>query len=164
MEKVRRVCWDSSCFVAILRNEAPHAEELKKIVQDAESGNLKIVVSTMAITEVVRPAKSTAPFDRAKFESLLRDMFGAPYVTVASHSKFVAELGRAFVWANPGLHPHDSIHVATAVFAECEALETADAKLIKLDGKCDKMAIRHPKFIGQQLITGDKANENAQGG
>ena len=119
----------------------------------------------MAITEVVRPRASSGPTDKAALERII-NMFDAPYVTIVGHSRPVAELGRKFIWDNGSLHPHDSIHVATAVYAKCEALETCEGGtdspkrgLLKLNGKCDGLEIRHPKFVGQTLIEKPKDEE-----
>lgn len=146
-----RRCWDSCCLIAIIKDEQPHAPTLRRLLEDAQNKNIEIVVSTMVITEVVRPRSSAAPVDRARFESVIRNFFESDLIQVISHDRAIAEIGRELCWKH-GLHPRDSIHFATALREKCAVLETTDGQLHGYDGKIDGLQVRLPKWEGQMLL------------
>lgn len=130
MSKRARLLWDSSCFIAIL-NEEPEVDVLMRTIDLARKGELELVVSTMALSEVIfrRNGKRRSRKKKQHDEILVQDFFENEYIHVRSHDVSVANKGRELCWDHE-IRAHDAIHVATALLHSCDAMETTDTKLI----------------------------------
>lgn len=143
-----RILWDSCCFIAVLKKEQKHLRTLLQTLEDAKDGSTELIVSTMAISETVRPPGQRV-IPRADSEKQVRDFFENPYIKVRSHDRHIAELGRQLCWDH-NLKARDAIHVATAIDTGCTALETTDQRLIdRIGSSIPGLVVRLPVGTGQ---------------
>lgn len=124
--------WDSNAFLGWLAHEADKVDECRGVIRAAEAGQLRIVTSSLTLTEVIK-LKSHAPLPPEK-EPLIRDFFRHQYIVVRQLDRFTAEYARDLIWRH-GFAPKDSIHVATAVMARVPHLDTFDGDLIAKSGQ-----------------------------
>lgn len=151
----KRLAWDSCIWISYIQEEAVvlpngatenRATMCRDVLQAAEKGTVEIVVSAIALVEVIGRNK-TAGFDDQK----VRDFFDNDYILLVSADKDVSDFARKLMLAgHPKLRPADAIHVATACIADADELHTFDAALLALDGKIDRkdgtrLRIRKPK-------------------
>lgn len=137
--------WDSDCFLGWLQEEPEKTALCGEVLNLCEQGKLKIATSTLAIAEVLmlRPKDALPKERRAKVESL----FAKKYIHTIALTRRIAESARNLVWDH-GVDPKDAIHVASALFAKVDVLNTFDAKLIKLSG-----AIGNPSLVIEEPAT-----------
>ena len=143
--------WDACCIIALLREEREHLSALRNIIEDAEHGRVEIVVSTVAIAEVVRAKCPTMTGLDLSYKEVVRDTFKKSYVIVVPLTEWVAEKARELSWSR-GIHPRDAIHIATAIHAKCPVLETADGDLITKCSGIEGLEVRKPKWIGTPSV------------
>ena len=116
---------DSCVFIALAENEEGRAEHVRELFRSAESGEFRLLVSTIAFAEVLGvvdlEALLNAPFV---------DLAGADVPTI----RRAGELRREMRGDNRRLSVPDAIHLATALEWGAEKFVTYDEKLLKLNG------------------------------
>ncbi len=119
--------WDSACFLAMMKNE-PQSQHCDGVIQAAEAGEVLIVTSTWTLTEVIRIKGWDAM--TATEDGVIRRFFERDYIALRAVTEEIGHLSRRLAWQQRYL-PKDAIHVATALDAKCEVLDTFDLNLIK---------------------------------
>lgn len=157
--KIDKRYWDTTVTVAYLNNEQGRADTCQAILDSAERGEIKIVISALVIAETLR-YKGKKPIGRDKREKV-KEFFQRDYITVINIDRFVADLAQEIVWEN-NIPPKDAIHVASALKARVDVMETYDQDdLIKHSGKVGTppLLIREPKDVQLGLFS---KNEEAE--
>ena len=119
----------------------------RPVLQAAEKGDVEIVVSSVALVEVICKNKDASIDDQK-----VRDYFDNDYILLVSADKDVCDLARQLMLAgHAGLRPADAIHVATACISNADELHTFDGKLLDLDSRTDRkdgtrLRIRKPRL------------------
>jgi predicted nucleic acid-binding protein len=144
---VRRRYWDSATFLALLREEAGRVDKCRAVVGEARAGSLVIVTSTLALAEVLM-LRGSEPIPKSNADTVRR-FFRNPWIVVFELDRTLAELAQDVVWDH-GIAPKDAVHVATAMNAEVEQLDTFDGPLIAKSGMLGDPALR----IGEPGIEG----------
>ena len=128
---VERRYWDSACFLAWLQNEAGRVEKCGDVLDLAERGKVEIVTSVFTLTEVLRlrPREALPSERRIAVEGL----FNRPSIRTMMLTRRLAESARDLVWDH-GVAPKDSVHVASALAARVDVLNTFDEPLIGKSG------------------------------
>lgn len=133
--------WDSCCFIAILNSEEPHASVCQRLLDEAKRDRIELLISPLTMAETVRPRGASAPIPLQHQRRIL-DFFENDYIRLRVIDRLIAKRSLTLCW-NEGLHPKDALHLAVALEEHCEALETTDPHLLRLNG-LEGMAIRHP--------------------
>ena len=145
-KKTEKIYWDACCFLAIL-NKEPWAKTCSDIVNEAKSGEIQMFISPLTMAETVRPKGSNAPISRGIRDQVLA-FFENDYITLIPFSREIARASLEYCW-DYGLRARDALHLAFAVHAECDALETIDGNLIKDISGHGSIQVREPKGTGQ---------------
>ena len=150
-----RRLWDSCVIIDYLVGRAELAESCSNIIEQAERGELEIVVSTLATIEVAYLAGSTDQDSEMK----IREFFGRTYIIPAAIDMRVASLARRLVRkyrSGPKLKPPDAAHLATAIQWGVPVIETTDPDLLRLDRLEGEppIAIRRPLYEGPMRMSG----------
>lgn len=155
--------WDAVTFLGWLAAEPDKVDRCRAVIKLAEARRVRIVTSSLTLTEVIK-LKGKAPLTRDK-ESIIRDFFKNDYIIVRLLDRRTAEYGRELIWTH-GFHPKDAIHVATAVLAGVDQLDTFDDDLIKKSGiiGTPPLAIGKPDLPEQLEIIYPKAASSPAGG
>lgn len=162
------VYWDSCAFIAHLNQEAnkgvPALRHLKAMLASADDGDLQIVVSTLAIPEVLECRMST---DACKdFEAMMSSAVRGITVldagpTIMYKARSLREWSKSVGDDKKMLSTPDAIHLATAYYASAEKFYTFDGvapagmkdvnkKLLPLDGHMEAgMRILQPYLEDQ---------------
>lgn len=124
-------------------------DECRGVIVAAEEGRARIVTSSLTLVEVIK-LKKHPPLARDR-EHMISEFFLHDYIVVRQLDRFLAEQARRLVWYE-GIDPKDAVHVATALRAKVEQLDTFDKGLIKKAGTLGDppLAIGHPN-IAEQL-------------
>jgi len=142
--------WDSNCFLSWLQEEPNKAQDCADVLQLAETGKTTIITSTLTIAEVlmVRGQKRLLRDRRASVE----DLFNREYIKPITLTRRIAESARELVWEH-GIHPKEAVHVASALAANGEVLNTFDEKLISKSGMIGtaKLIIERPAVAEPQF-------------
>jgi predicted nucleic acid-binding protein len=131
--------WDSCTFLGFLKGEPDKIDACTAVLHHAERGDIKIVTSSITLVEVIK-LKRKLPILKED-EEKIRRFFQHKWLILQDTERKVAELSRDIVWEY-GLKPYDAIHVATAIRAKVNRIDTFDPDIIKLSKK-----------IGDPLIT-----------
>jgi predicted nucleic acid-binding protein len=141
----KRLYWDSCNFISLIsEDEAKRADVCERILEDAEKGLVQIVTSALTIAEVVRP-KGGPAFTAEKAEKI-EAFFYHEYILVYDVTRGVAEDARNLS-LRYGLKPRDAIHLATALSAGVEALQTWNRKDFR-PAEDAGIGIEEPKWTG----------------
>ena len=126
--KDQRRYWDTSCFLAWLKNEQDKVGNCTGIIQACEDGQLKLMTSTLTLVEVLYlNFKDKIP----KTESdKIRAFFENDYIVTIPLDRMIAEKAQDLVW-DFGVKPKDAVHVASALFAGTRIFDTFDDELSK---------------------------------
>lgn len=137
--------WDANVPLDYLSGNSRVQPDCDLIIEQAERGQLEIVVSTIAEAEVAYIEGYSASDSEAK----IREFFSRDYVVVAGVDSPIARIARGLIrdWK---LKPADAIHLATAIRWHIPILETSDPDLRKLDGKVGNplIVIQKPTYTG----------------
>lgn len=142
---VPRRYWDSGVFLALLLPEPERFPDCRSVLRAAERGQVQIVTSALTLTEVIH-LKGKPKLLKEEHEAKLRGFFQHEYILIREVDRFIAEHARELIWRH-GLHPKDSIHVATALRWKIPILDTFDADdLLPLNRKLGNPALEigHP--------------------
>ncbi len=139
MAKTERFYWDACAWLGLLNNESAKHRELAIIWKRAENGECEILTSTVSQVEVFKKKcerEDPKPLSPEN-DAIIAEMFEQPHVVLAQLDPIVAEKARALLRAHPELKKApDAIHLATALFHNCEAMHTYDSdNLIGLSGQ-----------------------------
>ena len=155
MADVERRYWDSSVFIASIKNEPGRADVCEKILNDARAGRCDIYTSMITLTEVVKRRAKENPID-PKTEAAITAFFRNSFIKLVPVDFIVATRARRLIWDFPWLQTRDAIHIATALELKIPILEHYDDDDIgKVGERVEKdllrgfPAIRHPKWVGQ---------------
>jgi predicted nucleic acid-binding protein len=155
-------CWDSSCWSAHLGREPGRVDRTRSVINAAESGDLRIVTSALALIEVIK-LKSREPLPPEK-EPTIRAFFKQPYIIIREVDRRVGELARDLIWTHR-IPVKDAVHVATALLTEgVVQLDIFDEDdLIKHSRKLGEppLVIGFPPLIPEQLELGSDGEEEA---
>jgi predicted nucleic acid-binding protein len=141
--------WDSDCFIGWLAEEADKLDECRGVIRAAEAGNVRIVTSSLTLTEVIK-LKGRTPLP-IKREAEIQAFFQHQYIIVRQLDRRTAERARELIWRQH-IDTKDSVHVATALEAKLTQMDTFDAKLIRCSGKLGSppLIISRP-YVPEQL-------------
>lgn len=134
--------WDSNAFLGWLMEEDGRVEECQAVIRAAEEGKTILVTSALTIAEVLwLRGEPRIPADRAE---TVQRFFEHDWIVVNDLDRYLAEQARHLVWNN-SIKPKDAVHVATALDAQVDRLETFDEPLIAKSGSVGEP----PLEIGQ---------------
>lgn len=139
MAKTDRFYWDACAWLGLLNNESAKYRELSIIWKRAENGECEILTSTVSQVEVFKKKcerEDPKPLSPEN-DAAIAVMFEQPHVVLAQLDPIVAESARALLRAHSELKKTpDAIHLATALFHNCDAMHTYDSdNLLGLSGK-----------------------------
>lgn len=141
--------WDSSCFLAWLKEEKDRVSQCGQVLDLVQSGKIELVTSTLTVTEVLQVRKKDKlPKER---RSNVENLFNRPSVKKIALTLPIAKKARDVVWDH-GIDPKDAIHVATAIARKAKILETFDKDLISRGNSIDgnllfrKPEVEEPRF------------------
>ena len=130
----RKLYADSSVFLAVIKKEAVPCsngmmrwEVAANIMQDAEHGRIQLWTSTITIAEVRRIRGIDTELAQSELE-VVSGFFRNPYINMASVTRAIAEHAQ-ILGAQYDSWPMDAIHLATAVYLQCDALIAWDKRL-----------------------------------
>ena len=154
MPPIRRL-WDSSVILGYLAGHTEVAENCSRIIEQAQRGELEIVVSTMAATEVAYLEGSSDQDSEAKIRGFLSWDYIIPVALDVRVAATARELVRRYR-NGPKLKPADAIHLATALQLRISILETTDPDLLRLDRLEGNplITIRLPLYEGPNRMPG----------
>jgi|GEM_PF-534679 len=137
MRKRRHIFyWDSSVFVAFF-NAEPGGENVRDLLQEAESGEIFIITSSFALVEVIK-LKGADPILVSEQDEITA-FFRKDYFRFVDATRKITESARSLIWKTPGLWPKDAVHLASAIeFArnhELDCIHSYDKDFLKLNGK-----------------------------
>lgn len=124
--------WDATAFAAWLGQDTERANGCGEVLARAEAGDCVIWTSPLAMVACVEDDgwSDVEPSDRLT----VYDFFRRRYVKLVQLDRAVAE----FAWdimADHKLSHSQAVHLASALRARAEVLETFDVELLKLDEK-----------------------------
>jgi predicted nucleic acid-binding protein len=158
MAEIEKRYWDSSVFLASIKNEADRADICEHIIEDARAGLVEIYTSMITLTEVVKRRAKENPID-ANTERIITAFFKNAFIKTVPVDFIVATRARRLIWDFPWLTARDSIHIATALELKVPILEHYDdgdigkvAEKIKSEGLAGFPTIRHPEWTGQMPL------------
>jgi predicted nucleic acid-binding protein len=138
---VKRVYWDSCCFISLIMEEKGRHSDVHSLYQDAERGILTIVSSTLTISEVcrVKCEPRDVPRDRlaADKDEMLDRFFQNDFFEFVELSPSVGSSARRLYRQYPQIKiTNDAIHLASAVISNVDEMHTYDSSdLIVLSEK-----------------------------
>lgn len=125
--------WDSVVWLGILKEEPNKVATCTHLLQQAQAGDFKIVISAITLTEVVH----LHSFQRLspEKEETIKAFFEHDFIIVRAVDRITAELARELMWRykDQALRPKDALHVATACLANVDILNSYDDDLVKLN-------------------------------
>lgn len=143
---VPRRLWDSCIVLGYLSGQQDIKTDCEQIIEQAERGELEIMVSTIASAEVAYlPGLSSSDS-----ELKIQEFFSRGYVIPAAFDISLTKTVRRLIREYQGLKPLDAIHIATALQWQIPIIETTDPGLLALNGKegSPKLVIRPPLYQG----------------
>lgn len=137
--------WDSDCFLGWLRAETDKESACREVLRAADDGKIMIVTSALTIAEVLnlRGHPKLVADRRADVINFFRN----PYIVVRNITRHISESAREYVW-DYNVAPKDALHVASAIDAGLNLLNTFDRDLIEFSGKLGNppLTISQPLF------------------
>ena len=131
--------WDSDCFLGWLQAEPDKEQACRTVLEAAEQGDIVIVTSALTLSEVLikRGERPIPKSDRLRVETFFQNR----YIVVRNITRRIAESSRALVWDH-GIAPRDSLHVATALDARLNLLNTFDERLIRKGQRLSTLGLK----------------------
>ncbi len=140
---LQRRYWDSCAFLGWLAQEADKVGDCEGVIRGAEAGNVQIVTSSWTLVEVIK-IKGQRPLP-ATVDSTIREFFKHEWIIVRQLDRVTAEDARELVWKY-GFSATDSVHVASAVRAHLNQMDTFDDGLIRRSGEIGSLVISRPNL------------------
>lgn len=141
-DPAKKIYWDSCAWIGFFNNEPDKVTPLRVIWGAAEKGKYEIYTSTFSYVEVIHGKQLYGqPYPPEDYDAKVFDAFEQPHVKRAQLDTEVAKLARSL---RRLFHPvlakrSDAIHMATAMYHNCEELHTWDeAHLTPLDGRVQR--------------------------
>ena len=129
--KIKRYYWDACAWLGRLNTELAKHKELRLVWDAAERGQCEIITSTLSQVEVFKKkceGVDSKPLSQEADEEIA-NLFDQPHVTRAELDSIIAENARALLRTHSGLKKApDAIHLATALFWNCDAMHTYDSE------------------------------------
>jgi predicted nucleic acid-binding protein len=143
--------WDSTNFISLIAEDEPaRADICQRILEDAEQGNCRIIISALTIAEVIKPKGQPVLAEDA--ETTISDFFLHDYISVYDLTRAIAENARKLAREH-GLKPNDAIHLATTMAARVDVFETYNTNdFAGLEGI--PFQIREPAWQGTPQLPG----------
>lgn len=152
--------WDSTVFLALIKNEENRADTCEAIVNDARNGRCVIYTSTMTLAEVIKTKRGPAQVGE-EVERQITQFFQNDFIKLVPVSHAIGTRARRLIWDFSFLGTRDAIHLATALEMTINVLEHYDdddfgrvAKRVTEERLPDFPEIRHPKWMGQPELPG----------
>ncbi len=123
--------WDSNAFLGWLAEEADKVEECRAVIRAAEEGKTLLITSALTVTEVLWLRGE--PRIAAENAEKVQRFFEHQYIVVNDLDRRIAEAAQRLVWHHD-IKPKDAIHVASAIDAGVDRMETFDEGLLKKSG------------------------------
>ena len=138
-DTTKRVYWDACAWIGFINAEKDKITALRAVWEDAKRGKYEIWTSTFSYLEVMHGInKAGQPYPPEEYDMVLYELFEQPHVERVQVDVEVAKLARSM---KRKYHPTlasraDAIHLATALYWNCEELHTYDGgHLLPLNGK-----------------------------
>lgn len=125
---INRRYWDSSCFLGWLKEEQDKVEDCRRVIDAAESGDIKIITSAFTLVEVLFLDRST-PIPQEDSDKV-RAFFDNEYIFTVALDREIAEVAQNLVWDH-GVPYRDAPHLATALQVAIGTFDTFDDTLIQ---------------------------------
>jgi hypothetical protein len=138
----------------------PDHEKCKGVLHKAESGEIRIITSTLTIAEVIY-LKPYPKMSKEMSDKICR-MFEQEYIVPIALDRFIAESARNLLWQYSALKPKDAIHIASALKAKVPTFDTFDDGLITLTGTMGDppLIIGKPNIVYQEKLFEEESEEN----
>ena len=148
----QRRLWDSAIVLGYLAGYEELRPMCLQIIQQAQQGEVEIIVSEMAKVE----SAYLAGRPDAESEDLIKEFFRREYIIPVSVDDPISTIARGLVRKHRGLTPPDAIHLDTAILWHVPVIETTDPDLLRLDQQEGNppITIRKPLYEGPQMFPG----------
>lgn len=142
---VKQRLWDANLVLDYLSGNQLVQPDSDLIIEQAQKGEVEIVVSTIAEVEVAY----LKGFSSSDAEAKIQEFFSRDYVVVTTFDSPIARIGRRLI-RDYSLQPADAAHLATAIRWHIPILETSDPDLLKLSEKEGNplIVIQKPTYKG----------------
>lgn len=140
----KRICWETSCFIARFNEEPERLEVCKAILEAAKKGDTQLYTSFMSLCEWVK-IKGEYP---SEAEDTIAEFLQSPYINLVAIDWAISRITRDLV-RRFKINVRDAVHLATAIKIKADVLHTYDSDdLIKLNGKIPevKLTICNPVY------------------
>ena len=168
MPNYKRCYWDASTWIKLISNlqtqqAADERWHCERLFEQAMKGHLQILTSAMSVVEVLRgeidQGVSTPPIPQ-EIRERIEALFDEPYIVLIPLDPARAQEARDLRWTTPWLGTADSIHIASAVYAQADVLHTFDGaggkprRMLSLSGQVGSppLPIMVPRWEGQLTI------------
>ena len=146
MPTTRRL-WDASIIIGYLGRDDNLQADCDRIIQQAELGEVEIVVSEMAKVETAY----LTGYSDSESEVIIQGFFNQDYVISVIVDNPVSTVARSLVRkyrTGPKLNPPDAVHLATAIYWNIPVFETTDNGLLRFDGMegAPPIRVRRPLY------------------
>lgn len=146
---VPRRLWDSCIVIGYLAGYEDLKRDCPLIIEQAERGELEIVVSAMATIE----AAYLEGHSDQESEALIQEFFTRDYVIPVAIDSPVAAIARRLIRKYRGsrkLEPPDAAHLAVAIQWRIPLIETTDPDLLRVSGLEGNppVTIQRPTYSG----------------
>jgi len=151
----RRVVWDTCIVIDAIQKTAGRWHLLEPILQEAQAGQVQIVVSEVTVAETTHFRKTTETIEAQV--KMIRAWFENPYIIRRPVYPAISELAARIGRVHGVKRATDTIVLATALHDHVPLLHTFDDNLVALDGKLGgspPLKICHPD-PGQLLLISD---------
>ena len=150
--RATRYYWDANVFITLISNSpdpvgVAQRQVCTRLMQQAIDGDIQIVTSVLTIAEVLDTQDNPVKPVPAAIRQRVCQLFDEPYITIVALDEARAGKARDLRWAHPKLSTIDAVHVASALYAEVDELQTYDgsgkpAGLITLDNQVGSPPLR----------------------
>jgi predicted nucleic acid-binding protein len=121
------IYWDSAAFLAYFQEEEGRVDLCRGTLDRAQEGEFVIVTSTLTVAECLWLRNHPPiPKDRA---DIVRRFFRRSFIRIRNVTRNTSEAAQDLVWDH-AVRPKDAIHVATALEASAQIIETFDDEFI----------------------------------
>ena len=150
-----RRLWDSCIVIGYLAGYEDLKPDCPLIIDQAERGQLEIVVSVIATIEVAYLQGYSDPASEAK----INEFFGRDYIVPVGINTHISPIARGLIrkYRNEArIEPADAVHLATAIQWKIPLIETTDPDLLRLNGRegDPPIRIRKPQYEGPLQLPG----------